>query len=150
MTDVTLWWFSYECLCPETTPDSVIVEVRLPQRESEPTVHCPLCRKTMRFRARWEADANGYGSRGNSVYAANVARYAAALGNAPNPDEARNLATELARAAAKLEREQCANTCDTISAQDLEEFKTTGTRVAKARAETGSQLAQLIRMRAEP
>jgi ssDNA-binding Zn-finger/Zn-ribbon topoisomerase 1 len=87
------WWYAYSC-APNGLHygEEVLADVRCGRHEREPVVKCPLCGQHMHFRARWEADSSGFGSRGDS-----------------------DLPTNLARAAAALERERCARVCEGIA-----------------------------------
>lgn len=86
------WWYAYSC-APNGLHygEEVLADVRCTWHEQAPVVKCPLCGKNMYFEARWEADSAGYGSRGDS-----------------------DLPTNIARAAAALERERCAKACEAL------------------------------------
>lgn len=94
------WWYSYECvLCP-VVGQGIVLDMRAPEPREEDkketrntesghvslvneheawNVWCPLCGGLMRFGGKWRADADGYGSRGDSTAAVSLVRAATAL-----------------------------------------------------------------------
>lgn len=70
------WWLSFECVngatCPQLKPGrgGVVLDVRVslaPMDRANEVVElpCPICKKPMHFRGRWEASSTGHGSRGD-------------------------------------------------------------------------------------
>ncbi len=55
-------WYGYECQC------GVVLDIRLDGKPEPPIVLCPQVHSSrqMKFKGRWLADEDGYGSRGDS------------------------------------------------------------------------------------
>ena len=56
------FWSSFECYCSE---GGIVFDVRSDDEPME-TASCPRCRRVLETRGFWEADPNGYGSRGDT------------------------------------------------------------------------------------
>lgn len=67
------WWFGYECYGPCLWEGGGMVldlRIRCDEDAEAPVVNCPCCGTLLDFKAMWQADEGGYGSRGDTASSA--------------------------------------------------------------------------------
>ena len=113
------WWFAYDCILCPAEGQGIVLDLRAAGRVEAPVVECPFCKKAMYYKGTWLADADGYGSRGDSTAVVNLARAAAALERAQCARECR-LVAESDGVASLEEKARCYREAATWCAEAIE------------------------------